>query len=193
VDREIQMIINHADKIVIITPPKTGSNSIQTVFKDCVLAYGPQINGGLGTHTSRIALTLHDFKYYFLTRHPYERLLSLYGHLTHYHPEYKALTFEQFVKQIVLPQKELFFSSPMSSWLRDFEINYPNFEWIELPLLKSEEILSKYRTFTLPKVHSLSHSSLEEAYTDELIELASYWAYIDFQKFDYNPDPWWKN
>lgn len=147
-----------------------------------------------GVHTTHLPYTAKirkkQYTFYILTRHPYKRILSLYGAWLAQLPA--PISFELFIKNYVFSFRFPYFTASISYWITDFTRNNPGAEWIELPLDKSVDMLAKHNiNFELPHLNQTKHPSLEEAYTTELIQLVNYWAYWDFKWLEYEPKPWW--
>ena len=70
-------------KLLILTPPKCGSTSLHALLcqqENSVFIIGPQLDGRIDKHTSRIPFDFRNYKRYIVVRDPYTRFLSLYKH-----------------------------------------------------------------------------------------------------------------
>lgn len=138
------MIYSPTNKVIIITPPKTGSTSLH--FSLCqawnwVHIVGPQVDGHIEKHTLRVPLFVKqqeaDHTCLMIVRSPYARLWSLYQHWLN-HWSNAAGTLEIFIRKIMIPQCHDFLGRPLSWYYHQAEVKPMEFiPMEELSLLTS--------------------------------------------------------
>lgn len=192
------MIIDDRKHICIITPPKCCSTSFH--YAMCPPAFrcdGPQFDGYSGKHTHvlprYVAEAIEDWTIFFLVRHPYVRLLSLYGHWKQYWDEPKTEgSLREFINTIVIPQHAQFLCAPLSNVVSAFWQLYPDVQWRTLQFEKWDTILPKFGLdLDVPRTNTSDHGTCEEEYTTDLLEFTKHWARYDFDLFGYSREPWW--
>lgn len=191
------MIVFRDKKVCIVTPPKCGTTSLHHVM--CPPGHfceGPQLDNVVGKHTWVLPFfvrsNIEDFTILIATRHPYRRLLSLYGHYKSWW-EQPDTTFEDFIFNVVIPNRCQFLSTPVSSWVFRFQEVNPGVKWHPYQLEQTEWVQKKYglEEFKVPHIYKSKHNGPEDEYTEETLAFARRWGRYDFKFFGYDQEPWW--
>lgn len=114
------MIICHPHQLIIITPPHTGSRSLNRSLTSQVnntfACYGLSPDGGIDHHTTQIPSGIDEYDKYIVVRHPLDRLVGLWFHLVSWNASHGhgCGDFSWFVENIV--KKDQTFLSIMYRW-----------------------------------------------------------------------------
>lgn len=194
------MIIDLEHKFCVMTPPKTGSTSFNTalaIFPSVVISCGPSLSGGCSLHTHYFPKSwkieeISNMRFFILTRHPYLRLMSLYGGAKQ-NPKCSDLSFENFVKYHVVSGSNVFLGSCILAWYCEWHYKYPEINIETLHFEQCEHIFKKefdmnIKIEHLNKTHNFTPNQL---YTKELLQIARWWGHFDFSYFDYDDEIWW--
>lgn len=107
------MIILPEREIVIITPPKTGSNYLHHAITEKFWVYG-QTGEHVTQHSTIVPEQFKDFDFYVSARNPYYRLFSIFRHYVCYH-KYSRNYLDWIFDRGILPG---WFERPIH-WYRD--------------------------------------------------------------------------
>jgi hypothetical protein len=193
------MLICPERRLILITPPKCGTNTLHAVLPPlgCRIVFGPQFDGNVGEHTTvweyDVWRDLDSYRFAVATRHPYARALSLYGHYLHYWAA-PCLGFEDFLEQIVVASKHAFFNATISSILTRVEDPIDGRRPIRVTeAVRIEHLAADLKKLgfavsePLPRVHALPNPG-RAAYTPAAKALVDLWARYDFDRFGYARD-----
>ena len=179
------MIISHPHQLVIITPPHTGSRSLNRSLteqiSDTFACYGRTPDGPIDHHTTDVPSGIDEYLRYVVVRHPLDRLVGLWFHLVWWNTSHGdgIGRFRDFVQQVVNDDKRhlsIMYRYSVSDWVGDTKIaGVIHFESLaeELNGLFGVPI-SLYKTDTTrPQKH------WAEFFDDAMIETCRKWAERD--------------
>jgi hypothetical protein len=193
------MLVDLERRIVLFTPPKCGTLTLHEVLPrfGAKPILGPQFDTDVGEHTT---LLPHDvwrevdrFRFVVATRNPYTRAASLFGHYTRYwRPPH--LAFPEFVEQLVVAPRHLFFNATIAAILEPLEIPLDGRRPLRVDsFVRLEALADDLRRLgydvggALPRVHALEHRGVAE-YTPGAQQRIETWARHDFDRFGYSRD-----
>jgi hypothetical protein len=191
------MLVDSERGIVLFTPPKCATMTLHEVLPrfGAKTVQGPQFDGGVGEHTTLLTndvwSAIDRFQFVVATRNPYTRAASLYGHYRRYWAP-PHLAFPDFVEQIVVAPRYLFFNATLASLLEPIEHPLDGRRALRVDrFVRLETLAADLRSLgydvagDLPRVHALAHRGLAE-YTPRARQLVETWARHDFERFSYS-------
>jgi len=187
------MIICHPHKLIIITPPHTGSRSLNRSLtgqvENTFACYGQSADGSIDHHTTQIPNGIEEYHRYVVVRHPLDRLVSLWFHLV----SWNALhgdgidSFSDFVRRVVNNEQQTLscmYRYAISDWIKGTPIDgVIHFESIKEELNGLFGIpISLYKTeSTRPTKH------WKDFYSEQLLADCRNWATDDIILGGYPP------
>lgn len=170
------MIILSQQRLVLTTPPKTGSTTVHATLCAVggIYVIGPQADGRVDKHTIDVPLQAHSYGQYILVRDPYDRAKSLYSHYCIYN--HAPMPLDDWIDTVLLAGVEPFNQS-ISEYLSESPIDY-NY-W------KLEFLASALRQFEIDANITWLNSGLGAPLTDDQRKRIEPWAKDDEKRFDY--------
>jgi len=194
------MIINHARRWVIITPPKTGSTTLRTLLvdesagRDTCCFTGHQ-------HDATLPRDCQSYGVFATVRNPYDRAVSLWWHrlwdIRHEQgtvgagcsgPSVAALACEHPFSEFVgwMATAEAFFAWPCTRWLRFV----PAYRVLRLESLGAD--LRRWRLLPtgrpIPHENRTGHGPVHAYYTPEIRDVIRASHRDDFEAFGYSDE-----
>lgn len=194
------MILSLEQRVVLLTPPKCATVTLHDVFgrAGCQCVLGPQFDGGVGEHTTMLPWDvwsiIDEFTFAVVTRHPYTRTQSMYGHYRRYWPS-PHLDFTEFLERIVVAPRYLFFNATISSFLAPLEDPMDGHPPVQVTeAVRVESLIADLGRLglnvpdALPE-HHRSDGAGTPSHTRATKRLVDLWARHDFDRFGYSPRP----
>lgn len=191
------MLVDLERRIVVFTPPKCGTMTLHDVLPrfGAKAVLGPQFDAGVGEHSTLLPFdvwsAIDRFRLVVATRNPYTRAASLFGHYRHYWAP-PHLAFPDFVEQIVVAPRHLFFNATIASILAPVESPLDGRRPLRVDaFVRLEALADDLRRLgydaggALPRVHALEHRGVAE-YTPDAQRRIEAWARHDFDRFGYS-------
>lgn len=177
------MIIHDSYKFVYIDIPKTGSNSLDSVF----LSWGGKLlppDNQTKKHRREIPQYAESYDIIASVRNPYDRIISQFFFYQNTIKWFVSDTFEQFVDRFVdnLNREDLYAFFPMWKYLEP--IGEPT-HVIRLEHIREDANNLPYgRNAHIPHANKTKRKGTVEM-TPAIIEKINYWAGKDFEMFGY--------
>lgn len=186
------MLILQNQKLIIITPPKTGSNTLhieQIPGSIWVYGYAGHDTTAITQHCTLIpGAMFDDYPIWMVVRDPYQRAYSLYKHQVAYN-KFKG-TFQEWIISR-LPRPDNFFFQPCS-WFADntYRLHAGACKKVRvIGHLKLETLESDLKKMGIVLDHPLPHrhktGEPKGMFTNLEIQLINRWAKEDFSRFEY--------
>jgi hypothetical protein len=179
------VLIHRERRYVVITPPKTGSNSLIRLLAHP--QFGASLYHDHWHHNTAVPADCAGFRVYLSVRHPMARAVSLYRHLARdewgnepVHP------FPEFCRRILLGREgDPFFWRPLGEWAEGLEL---------AGVIRIEHAREDLAALEPSGSYVLPHDNQDPAlrppewYYDqhpEALDLVAEWAAADMERFGY--------
>lgn len=192
------MILLRQQEICILTPPKCGTTSLHwAMCPPAIFCEGPQLDNVIGKHTWVLPWSVRNeianHTVLIVGRHPYRRILSLFGHWKMWWGRPDS-TFREFIETIVIPQRSAFLCLPISALIYRFQADNPGVKIIPFQFEQVDKTFKEYGIqprIPIPHMYTSEHGTCEEELTRDLLDFVRLWGQYDFHLFNYSEEPWW--